>query len=82
MRKLLLSLALALVGGVMPMSAINYLDMEPLKLEVPEMKPELVQVVQEPLSFDEPAPEAKMDLDFFKYYTRLTRNSYIYNHCN
>jgi len=60
---------MTLVAGILPMNAVNYLDMEPLKLEVPEMKPELVQVVQDPLSFEESAPEAKMDLNFFKQKT-------------
>ena len=43
-------------------------EMEPLKLDVPELKPELVQVVNQPLTYDfnEMAPEPKMDLDFFK----------------
>ena len=54
------------------MQASNYLNVEPLTLEVPEMKPELVEVVNQPLTYYEqtglslPEPEPKMDLNFFK----------------
>ncbi len=46
-------------------------EMEPLKLQVPEMKPELVQITEDPIVFDfeEMAPEPKMDFDFFKQKT-------------
>ena len=48
-------------------------NMEPMKLEVPEMKPELVQVIHQPLDYDlmkdAPEPEPKMDFDFFKQKT-------------
>ena len=49
-------------------NAENYLNMEPLKLEVPEMKPELVEIVKTPLNyeFNDMTPEPKMDIDFFK----------------
>jgi membrane-associated phospholipid phosphatase len=49
-------------------SADSNWKMEPLKLEVPEMKPELVQVVNTSLDYDlnNKAPELKMDFDFFK----------------
>ena len=68
MRKVF-SMLLALLA--MSAGAANVWEMEPMKLEVPEMKPELVQVIHEPLSydFDNAAPEPKMDLDFFKQKT-------------
>jgi len=47
----------------------NYLDMEPLKLETPEMKAELVKLPnRSTLNLDMVAPMAspKMDFDFFK----------------
>ena len=47
----------------------NYLDMEPLKLETPEMKAELVKLPnRSTLNLDMAAPMAspKMDFDFFK----------------
>ena len=58
--------------------AAKWYDMEPLKLEVPEMKPELTKTINQPLSYYEQrkmaipsaetdrTPETKMDLDFFK----------------
>ena len=57
--------------------ANNWRNMEPLKLDVPEMKPELSKTTNQPLSYYEQramalpnaeaevAPELKMDLDFF-----------------
>ena len=55
------------ISGV-TMSADNYLNLEPLKLDVPKMKPELVEVVRTPLNYElnDMAPEPKMDFDFFK----------------
>jgi len=66
MKQLLLLIAVALTGQA---NAENYRDMEPLKLEVPEMKAELVSLPrQSTLTFDRVAPTAspKMDFDFFK----------------
>ncbi len=61
------------------MKAEVHFDMEPIKLEVPEMKPELVRSMATPLTYYEQrtllvpetaaAPEPKMDLDFFKQKT-------------
>ncbi len=66
MKQYLLLIAIALTGQV---NAYNYRDMEPLKLEVPEMKAELVR--QPPVSFDivAPMPSPNMDFDFFKLKT-------------
>ena len=53
-------------------NADNYRDMEPLALDVPEMKAELVKLPeQHVLNFDKAAPEAssKIDFDFFKQKT-------------
>jgi len=50
-------------------SADNYQDMEPLTLDVPEMKAELVDLPEQPANrFERMAPttSAKMDFDFFK----------------
>ena len=66
MKQLLLLIAVALTGQA---NAENYQDMEPLKLDVPEMKAELVSLPgQSTLTFDRVAPTAspKMDFDFFK----------------
>ena len=59
---------IAFVTSAVTMSADNYLNLEPLKLDVPEMKPELVEVVRTPLNYElnDMAPEPKMDFDFFK----------------
>lgn len=66
MKKLLLFLVAftATLGA----SADKVWEMEPLKLDVPELKPELVQVVNQPLTYDfnDMTPEPKMDLDIFK----------------
>lgn len=66
MKKFLFLIAFVISG--VTMSADNYLNLEPLKLDVPEMKPELVEVVRTPLSYElnDMAPEPKMDFDFFK----------------
>lgn len=59
-------LTLAVVALTVQANADNYRDMEPLKLEVPEMKPELVKPTT--ISFDAAPPKAspKFDFDFFK----------------
>ena len=66
MKKFLFLIAFVISG--VTMSADNYLNLEPLKLDVPEMKPELVEVVRTPLSYElnDMSPEPKMDFDFFK----------------
>ena len=66
MKKILFLFAFAMMA--MTMNADNYLNLEPLKLNVPEMKPELVEIVSTPLDYElsDMAPEPKMDLDFFK----------------
>jgi hypothetical protein len=59
----------AIVLTATPANADNYLNMEPLTLEVPEMKAELVSLPAQPeLSLESAAPTAgpKMDFDFFK----------------
>ena len=66
MKQLLLLIAVALTGQA---NAENYQDMEPLKLEVPDMKAELVRLPeQSAISLDMAVPTAspKMDFDFFK----------------
>jgi len=69
MKKLIILLAaIAMTTGI---HADKIWEMAPLKLEVPEMKPELVQISEHPTTFDfeEVAPEPKMDFDFFKQKT-------------
>lgn len=67
MNKIFLIAVVALCSAV-NLSAANVWDhMEPLKLDAPEMKPELVKV--ENVSYEnlaEPVAEPKMDFDFFK----------------
>ena len=65
------------ISGV-TMSADNYLNLESLKLDVPEMKPELVEVVRTPLNYElnDMAPEPKMDFDFFKSKTNPSVKEY------
>lgn len=67
MNKIFLIAVVALCS-VVNLSAANVWDhMEPLKLDAPEMKPELVKV--ENVSYEnlaEPVAEPKMDFDFFK----------------
>ena len=63
------------------MQASNYFSLEPLKLDVPEMKPELAEAVSQPLSYcrqtsatstaTEPAAQPKIDLDFFHQKTNV-----------
>jgi membrane-associated phospholipid phosphatase len=66
MRKVLLFVALMLMS--LTASADNQWKMEPLKLEVPEMKAELGSAVHTPSVYElyRMAPEPKMDFDFFK----------------
>lgn len=73
-------LFLALVGVIVSAiaTADSWRNMDAMKLEVPEMKPELNYAIHQPLTyyeqrtFDLPSqsvsarPEAKMDFDFFK----------------
>ncbi len=69
MKKIILMIvAIAMTTGI---QAEKVWEMEPLKLQVPEMKPELVQITEDPIVFDfeEMAPEPKMDFDFFKQKT-------------
>ena len=50
-------------------SADSYQDMEPLTLEVPEMKAELVELPDQPtleLGATAPSTSSKMDFDIFK----------------
>ncbi len=57
----------------------NYKDMEPLKLDVPEMKAELAPVATENFdlhSMAMEAPEAKMDFAFFKSRTNPGTKAY------
>ena len=69
---------IAFVAMAVTANADNYLNMEPLKLDVPEMKPELVQVVSTPLDyeFNNIAPDPKIDIDFFKSKTNPDVKAY------
>ena len=76
MKKIILMIvAIAMTTGI---QAEKVWEMEPLKLQVPEMKPELVQITEDPIVFDfeEMAPEPKMDFDFFKQKTNLDVKPY------
>ena len=46
-----LALIIAFIASVVSGSAENYLNQEPLKLQVPELKPELVKVTKTPLDY-------------------------------
>ena len=62
-------LTLAAVALTIQANAENYRDMEPLTLEVPEMKAELVKLPERSAANFErvdPAASPKMDFDFFK----------------
>ena len=62
-------LTLATVALTVQANAENYRDMEPLTLEVPEMKAELVKLPERSAANFErvdPAASPKMDFDFFK----------------
>ena len=69
---------IAFVAMAVTANADNYLNMAPLKLDVPEMKPELVQVVSTPLDyeFNNIAPDPKIDIDFFKSKTNPDVKAY------
>ena len=75
MKKLLLLIALVLTSQA---KADIYLDMEPLTLEVPEMKAELVNLSEPSTNFDVVAPSAspKLDFDFFKSKTNPDVKAY------
>ena len=62
-----LALIIAFIASVVSGSAENYLNQEPLKLQVPELKPELVKVTKTPLDYqlNNMAVSPKMDFDFF-----------------
>ena len=71
-------LTLAVVALTVQANADNYRDMEPLKLEVPEMKPELVKPTT--INFDVEPPKAtpKFDFDFFKSKTNPDVKAYTF----
>ena len=75
MKKLLLLFALVLTCQA---KADTYLDMEPLALEVPEMKAELVNLSEPSINLDVVAPSAspKLDFDFFKSKTNPDVKAY------
>ena len=75
MKKLLLLIALVLTCQA---KADIYLDMEPLTLEVPEMKAELVNLSEPSTNFDVVSPSAspKLDFDFFKSKTNPDVKAY------
>ena len=62
-----LALIIAFIASVVSGSAENYLNQEPLKLQVPELQPELVKVTKTPLDYqlNNMAVSPKMDFDFF-----------------
>ena len=62
-----LALIIAFIASVVSGSAENYLNQEPLKLQVPELKPELVKVTKTPLDYqlNNTTVSTKMDFDFF-----------------
>ena len=62
-----LALIIAFIASVVSGSAENYLNQEPLKLQVPELKPELVKVTKTTLDYqlNNMAVSPKMDFDFF-----------------
>ena len=62
-----LALIIAFIASVVSGSAENYLNQEPLKLQVPELKPELVKVTKTPLDYqlNNTTVSTKIDFDFF-----------------
>jgi membrane-associated phospholipid phosphatase len=72
-KRFFLATALLVLSGVSALAG-NWYDMEPLKLEVPEMKAELATAIHQPLNYYDQSvmpllrttPEPKMDFDFFK----------------
>ena len=71
-------LLILFIATAIAASANDYLYQEPLKLEVPEMKPELVRLVNKPIHYNlnDIAPEQKMDFDFFKSKTNADVKEY------
>ena len=65
MSKKHLTLLAGLILTVLSATASNDFDMAPLKLEVPEMKPELVEISTRP-ELDTYGTTAGLDFDFFK----------------
>ena len=65
MTKKHLTLLAGLILTVLSATASNDFDMAPLKLEVPEMKPELVEISTRP-ELDTYGTTAGLDFDFFK----------------
>ena len=65
MTKKHLTLLAGLILTVLSATASNDFDMAPLKLEVPEMKPELVEISTQP-ELDTYGTTAGLDFDFFK----------------
>ncbi len=65
MTKKHLTLLAGLILTVLSATASNVFDMAPLKLEVPEMKPELVEISTRP-ELDTYGTTAGLDFDFFK----------------
>ena len=74
-RKRLALLAAVCTAVILTATADSGFDMKPLKLEVPEMKPELVDVRTDK-SFSYTAPTAGPDLDFLKSKTNPGTKAY------
>ena len=74
-RKRLALLAAVCTAAILTATADSGFDMKPLKLEVPEMKPELVDVSTDK-TFSYTAPVAGPDLDFLKSKTNPGTKAY------
>ena len=74
-RKRLALLAAVCTAAILTATADSGFDMKPLKLEVPEMKPELVDVRTDK-TFSYTAPTAGPDLDFLKSKTNPGTKAY------
>ena len=74
-RKRLALLAAVCTAAILTATADSGFDMNPLKLEVPEMKPELVDVRTDK-TFSYTAPTAGPDLDFLKSKTNPGTKAY------
>jgi hypothetical protein len=74
-RKRLALLAAVCTAAILTATADRSFDMKPLKLEVPEMKPELVDVSTDK-TFSYTAPTAGPDLDFLKSKTNPGTKAY------
>lgn len=74
-RKRLALLAAVCTAAILTATADSGFDMKPLKLEVPEMKPELVDVRTDN-TFSYTAPTAGPDLDFLKSKTNPGTKAY------